>query len=260
MRATAVRRTALAASVAALALLATACGGSEAGKDDEAKGGAKEGAAAKPAVKALTAAELEKATLVQGDVKAHKVEKAGPEDAVAAKDVTSDKEECAPLARAFGGAEEGKATAATKRLVMSEPEVDPAAAEGDAEDAFAAALDVTTTMLTLSSYDGATAEGNIAALRKAATDCTGGFTFSLQGEKQKITEITEAKATGGDEAAAWMLTVEQGGESMPVSLVAMRQGGTVATLTSINLAAMGGGKGTVELPAAVVAAQAAKLA
>ncbi|QNE75889.1 hypothetical protein F0344_15720 [Streptomyces finlayi] len=260
MRATAVRRTALAASVATLALLATACGGSDSSKGDEVKEGAKEGAAGKPAVKALTAAELEKVSLVQGDVKAHKIAKAGAKDNVAAADVSSDKEECAPLARAFYGAEEGKPVATTKRSVVSEPEADAGdVTEGDAEDALASAFDVTSTLLSLASYDGATAEGNIAALRKAATDCAGGFSITMAGETQKVTKITEEKVSGGDEALAWTLAAEQDGETMQLTLVALRQGGTVGTLTSFNLAAMSG-KGTIELPAAVVAAQVAKLA
>ncbi|MFD3652300.1 hypothetical protein [Streptomyces sp. NPDC058620] len=260
MRATAVRRTALATSVAALALLATACGGSEPSKGDEGKDGAKEGAAGKPAVKALTAAELEKASLAQGDVEAHKITKAGPEDSVAAADVTSDKEACAPLARAFYGAEEGKPTATTKRQVISEPKVDGGdVTEGDVEDTLESAFDLTSTLLTLSSYDSATAEGNIAALRKAATDCAGGFSVTTGGETQKVTKITEEKVSGGEEALAWTLAAEQDGQSMPLTLVALRQGGTVATFTSFNLAAASG-KGTLELPAAVVAAQASKLA
>ncbi|MEU8674298.1 hypothetical protein [Streptomyces sp. NPDC048560] len=41
---------------------------------------------------------------------------------------------------------------------------------------------------------------------------------------------------------------------------AVRQGGTVATLTSFNLASMSGKEVTFELPADVIAAQAAKLA
>ncbi|MGW8887301.1 hypothetical protein [Streptomyces sp. NPDC055749] len=261
MRATAVRRTALAASVAALTLLATACGGSDSSsKGGEGKGGAKEGAAGKPAVKALTAAELEKASLAQGDVEAHKVTKAGPEDSVAADDVSTDKEECAPLARAFYGAEEGKPAATTKRSVISEPKVEPGdMTEENAEDALTSAFDVTSTLLSLSSYDSATAEGNIAVLRKAATDCADGFSITTSGETQKITKITEEKVSGGDEALAWTLAGEQDGESTQLSLVALRQGGTVATFTSFNLAVMSG-KGTIELPAAVVAAQAAKLA
>ncbi|GAA3002792.1 hypothetical protein [Streptomyces fulvorobeus] len=260
MRATAVRRTALAASVAALTLLATACGGSEPGGSDDAMGGAEAGGARKPAVKALTAAELEKASLAQGDVKAHKITKAGPEDAVAAADVTSDKEECAPLARAFYGAEEGKPVAGTKRQVISEPEVDAGdVTEGNAEDVLTSAFDLTSTLLSLSSYDSETAEGNIATLRKAAADCAGGFTITMGGDTQKVTGITEEKVSGGEEALAWRLSAEQDGESAPLTLVALRQGGTVATFTSFNLAAAGG-KGTLELPSAVVAAQAAKLA
>ncbi len=77
MRATAVRRTALAASAAALALLATACGGtSDADKKDDKDAAGGSSSAPKAPAEALTAAELEKATLAQGDVKGRKVTKA----------------------------------------------------------------------------------------------------------------------------------------------------------------------------------------
>lgn len=263
MRATAVRRTAIAASAVSLALLVTACGGSDSGgtKGGDAKGGGEDGAAGSANVKALTAAELEKAALAQGDVEAHKITKAGPEDNVDAADISTDKEVCAPLARALYGADEGKPTAVAKRQVVSEPDVKGGdLAEGDTEDALAAAFDVTSTLLTLSSYDSETAEGNIAALRKAATECAGGFGVTTAGETQKVTKITEEKVTGGEEALAWTLMAEQGGQTAPLKLVALRQGGTVATFTSFNLAMASGKGSTFDLPTAVIAGQAAKLA
>lgn len=145
--------------------------------------------------------------------------------------------------------------------MVSEPDIKGGdLAEGDTEDALAAAFDVTSTLLTLSSYDSETAEGNIAALRKAATECAGGFGVTTAGETQKVTKITEEKVTGGEEALAWTLMAEQDGQAAPLKLVALRQGGTVATFTSFNLAMAGGKSSTFDLPTAVIAAQAAKLA
>ncbi|MER5360627.1 hypothetical protein [Streptomyces sp. NPDC002785] len=263
MRSTAIRRTAVAATAVSLALLVTGCGGgSDSGSGDkgaDAKG--KESAAAKPGAKALTAAELEKAALAQGDVKGHKIAKAAAKDEISSDDIKVEKEVCAPFADALMGAQVGEPAAFTKRTVVSEPKKGSMGKQdgADAEDAFKAAFDITTTQLALGSYDGKGAEESVASLRTAATDCAGGFDFTAAGEKQKVSKITEEQVKAGEDAAAWTVQVEQGGEKVQFKLVAMRQGPSFASFSSMNLAAMGGGK-DFELPTAVVEAQAAKLA
>ncbi|MEV6165045.1 hypothetical protein AB0L71_24610 [Streptomyces sp. NPDC052052] len=256
MRPTVIRRTAVAAGAVCLALLATACGGSDSGSggDDtaaDAKG--KGSAAAQPAVKALTSAELEKAALAQGDVKGEKIAKATAKDTIATEEVTTDKEACTPLADALMGAAIAKPAASTLRHSVSEPK--------KGATGMAAALDITTTQISLASYDGKGAEETIAGLRTAATECAGGFTLTAKGEKQKVTKIAEEQVTAGEEAAAWTVTVEQEGESVPFKLVAFRQGATVATFSAFNMAAAGGLDGVeFGLPTALVEGQAAKLA
>ncbi|MEU9622411.1 MULTISPECIES: hypothetical protein [unclassified Streptomyces] len=262
MRSTAVRRTAVAAAAVSLALLAAGCGGSDSGSDGkgaDAKG--KESAAAKPAAKALTAAELEKVALAQGDVKGHKVSEAAAKDVISVDDIKVEKKVCAPLADALMGAQVGEPGAFTKRTVVSEPKKGSMDKQddADAEEAFKAAFDITTTQLALGSYDGKGAEESVASLRTAATECAGGFDFTAAGEKQKVSKITEERIKGGEDAAAWTVQVEQDGEKIQFKLVAMRQGPSFASFSSMNLAAMGGG-GDFELPTAVVEAQAAKLA
>ncbi|MFF1345063.1 hypothetical protein ACFVZJ_03595 [Streptomyces sp. NPDC058322] len=262
MRSTAIRRTAVAATAVSLALFATACGGSDSGSSDKAAGAkGKESAAAAPAAKALSAAELEKAALAQGDVKGHKISKAAAKDTIAVDDIKTGKTVCAPFAHALMGAQVGEPGAFTKRTVVSEPKKGDLAKQdsGDAEEAFKAAFDITTTQLALGSYDGKGAQESVASLRTAATECAGGFEFTAAGEKQKVAKITEEQVKGGEEAAAWTVQVEQGGEKVEFKLVAMRQGASFASFSSMNLAAMGGG-GDFELPTAVVEAQAAKLA
>ncbi|MCT2545750.1 MULTISPECIES: hypothetical protein [Streptomyces] len=265
MRSTAIRRTAVAATAVSLALFATACGGSDSGSSDKGDKGAgakgKESAAAAPAAKALSAAELEKAALAQGDVKGHKISKAAAKDTIAVDDIKTGKKVCAPFANALMGAQVGEPGAFTKRTVVSEPKKGDLAKQdgGDAEEAFKAAFDITTTQLALGSYDGKGAQESVASLRTAATECAGGFEFTAAGEKQKVAKITEEQVKGGEEAAAWTVRVEQGGEKVEFKLVAMRQGASFASFSSMNLAAMGGG-GDFELPTAVVEAQAAKLA
>ncbi|MEK8144366.1 hypothetical protein NKH18_28645 [Streptomyces sp. M10(2022)] len=254
MRATVVRRTAIAASVLSLALLATACGGSDsggksgAGKSDGGKGGAKADAA-KPAAVALTAAELEKASLTQGDVKGNKVVKAGPEDSVDAGALTVDKQECLPFAHAFFAVKQDTSVPNTMRKVTTEPKGGDGTSmedladmpEGAAEEALTSAFDLTSTLVSLSAYNGKDAAGTVTEVREAAAKCAGGFTITMGGEKQKVTKVSAEKVTGGEEALAWTVMTESEGTSVPLKLVVVRQAGTVATFSSFNLAATADG-------------------
>ncbi|MGW1125455.1 hypothetical protein [Streptomyces sp. NPDC002526] len=266
MRPTVIRRTAVAATVMSLALFTAACGsdGDDKGADKAAgssaqpsEKGADKGAEA-PA-KALSAAELEQVSLAQGDVKDHKITKAGPADLIEAKDVTADKESCDVFGDALMGAKAGSPVASTQRKVASVPKKGADKDIADPEEAFKAAFDITTTMTTLASYDGKGAEETLAALRTAATDCAGGFTLTVGGDKQKVAKIAEEQVKGGEEAAAWTVTVESDGEKNTLKLTALRQGATLATLSSMNLAAAGSGE-DFDLPTAVIDAQAKKLA
>ncbi|WNF28564.1 hypothetical protein RI138_17950 [Streptomyces sp. C11-1] len=271
MRATAVRRTALAACAASLTLLATACGGSsdaDAGDGKNDKGGAANGSSSAPEApapaKALTAAELEKATLAQGDVEGHKVAKAGPDDEVPADAVKVDKEACLPVAHAMYGVAQEGSVATTKRKVVSEPKTDgekplEELTDGGVEDALKAAFDLTSTFVALTSYDKTAGPDAFAALKKAAVDCAGGFTVTIAGVPTKVASIAEEKVSGGDESAAWTVTAEDDGDTVPFKLVALRKEGTVATFYAFNLAAGGGGS-KFEVPTEVVAAQDKKLA
>ncbi|MFD5873380.1 hypothetical protein [Streptomyces sp. NPDC060322] len=258
MRATAVRRTALAAAVASLTLLATACSGSDSdAKGDGGTSGAKDDASAKPAaVKALSSAELEKASLEQGDVAGHKISKTGPEDIAQPGDVTVDKKECEPIGFAFYGVKRGTPVGNAGRKVVEEPKKDESA---DPEDLLAGMLDMTSSLVTLASYDGDGAVKNMAELRDSAAKCaTGGFTLSMKGSKQKVTKLTEEKVTGGEEALAWRVQMGEGDEVAPFKLVSVRQGGTVATFFSFNLGKTGA-DADFEPPTAVIDAQVAKL-
>ncbi|MER7727896.1 hypothetical protein [Streptomyces sp. NPDC096323] len=265
MRPTAIRRTAVAATVMSLALLTAACGsdsGDGAGKDN-----GKAGASAKPAdkgadtssAKALTAAELEKASLAQGDVKGHKIVKAGPADSIAGDAVNTDKADCDVFADALMGAKSGTPAASTQRRIANEPKKGGDKESDDPAEAFKAAFDITTTLATLSSYDGKGAGDALAGLRTAATRCASGFTFTAAGSKQKVTEIAEVPVKGGEEAVAWTVTVEAEGEKSAMKLIEIRKGTTLASLTALNLGASGAG-GDFDMPTAVIDAQAAKLA
>ncbi|MFI9580989.1 hypothetical protein ACIHCQ_03965 [Streptomyces sp. NPDC052236] len=257
MRTSVIRRTAVAASAVSLALLVTACGGED--SDSDSTGGkAKETAAAKPntpAVKALTAAELEKAALVQGDVKEHKVVKAGPQDTLTADKVTVDKAACKPIAYTMSGVPVGDPAANVRRRVTSEPK--KGQGTPSPED-FAAAFDVTITLASLSSYDGKGAEEAVNSLRTAVTDCASGFTMTVSGTAQKVLKMTETKASGGDEAVAWSVLTEADGDKSVLKLAVVRKGATLATFPATKVAALGTGK-DYPLPVAVMDAQVAKL-
>ncbi|MFJ8754133.1 hypothetical protein ACIREO_33125 [Streptomyces sp. NPDC102441] len=258
MRATAVRRTALTAAVASLTLFATACSGSDSdAKGDGGTSGGKDDASSKPAaVKALTSAELEKVSLEQGDVAGHKVSKTGPEDIAQPGEVTVDKKECEPIGFAFYGVKRGAPVGNAGRKVVQEPKTDESA---DPEDALAGLLDMTSSLVTLASYEGDGAATNIEELRTSAAECaTGGFTLSMKGSKQKITKLTEEKATGGEEALAWRVQMGEGDEVAPFKLVTVRQGGTVATFFSFNLGKTGADSDFAQ-PTAVIDAQVKKL-
>jgi hypothetical protein len=257
MRATLVRRTALATAVASLTVLATACGGSDSDAKGDDTASAGKGDSAKPAaVKALTSAELEKVSLEQGDVAGYKVSKTGPEDIAQPGDVTVDKKECEPIGFAFYGVKRGNPVGNAGRKVVQEPKKDESA---DPEDLLAGMLDVTSSLVTLASYDGDGAAKSFAELRASAAECaSGGFTMTMKGSEQKITKLTEEKVTGGEEALAWRVQMGEGDEAAPFKLMSVRQGGTIATFFTLNLGKTGA-DADFEQPTAVIDAQVKKL-
>ncbi|MFE9853843.1 hypothetical protein [Streptomyces sp. NPDC005780] len=259
MRPIAIRRTAVAATVMSLALLTAACGSD--GDAEKDNGKAAGSASAKPAdkgadstAKALTAAELEKVSLVQGDVKDHKIAKATPADAIEGDAVTVDKAACDVFADVLMGAKAGKPAASTQRKVAGLPKKSE-----DPAKMLETMMDVTTTLTTLAAYDGKGADEALAGLRTAATECASGFTLTAAGSKQKVTKIAEVPVKGGEEAVAWTVAIEAEGVKSAMKLIQIRQGTTLASLTSLNMGVAAQG-GDFELPTAVIDAQAAKLA
>ncbi|MFB9389774.1 hypothetical protein ACFPM3_29895 [Streptomyces coeruleoprunus] len=252
MRATYIRRSAVAATAVSLALLVTACGGEKGktGGADKPTGGASAPAAAEPAAKVLTAAELESAVIAQGDVKGYKVEKPGADDIT--KEVSTDKAECKPLADVVSAVALGTPAATVQRKVVQEPSKDiksPA-------DAF----NVSAIMDSLAAYEGKGAEEVVASLRAAGTACAGGFTVTADGEKTKVLKVTEQKVTGGQEAVGFTLLSDMEGTPMPVKIAVVRQGGTLASFSVFNLGVATTGAKDFPLPADLIAAQVAKVA
>ncbi|MFI8854093.1 hypothetical protein ACIGW3_28400 [Streptomyces sp. NPDC053499] len=266
MRVAAVRRTVLAVSAVVVALGTTACGGGDketGGK--EAKSGEK---SAKPAAKALSAKELEKLVIAQGDVKGREVKKPGKDDAFQAGDVTVEKAACKPVAQVLSALPAGKPAATAQRLVVHKsekagkgiPPVDELAdmTEQEVEDATIDSLDITKTQTSLWSYDADGAHQALATLRKAGKKCAGGFMMTADGEKQQVTKISQEKMSVGEEAVAWTVGTKQDGTAADTKVVVFRKGTTLAGFSSFNIASVTRGE-AYEQPTAVIDAQAAKL-
>ncbi|CAL9518206.1 hypothetical protein SUDANB6_03791 [Streptomyces sp. enrichment culture] len=269
MRATVVRRTVLASSAAALAFAATACGGTGQDGGDEGAGGDKGGAAsAKPAVKAPTAAELEKLVVAPGDLEGQEVKKPGKDDVFDPAALSVGRAGCEPVARALSALPEGDPAASTQRLVTQRsaaaekgmPSLEELArmTEEEAKEATIDSLDITRTMTSLWSYDADGAQRALAALREAGRKCAGGFTVSIDGEKQQVTKVTEEKVTAGEEAVAWTVGTKIDDSSAETKVVVFRKGATLAGFSSFNIAAVSRGE-AFDRPAALIDAQEAKL-
>ncbi|MFE5856296.1 hypothetical protein ACFQ61_24220 [Streptomyces sp. NPDC056500] len=254
MRRTTVRRTALAASALSLALLVTACGSDEPAAKDKAKSEASKGAPAAPAAKALSQAELDKLMLEQADLPNHKITPASKVDLVAAKGTKSDKAECAPLVDAMALRAGGTPAASAGLKIMGIPK-DPAK-DASPEEKLKAAMDALSGTITgdvVASYEGQEAADVIAAIKKAGTDCAGGLTVTVPGDKVKVTKVEPASYTAGDEAVAYTVSVDLEGKPSTAHLVAVRKGGIVASFFAQSLA------GSADQPKAVIDAQVKKL-
>lgn len=254
MRRTAVRRTAVAASALSLALLVSACGADKT-VDAAPEGKGKESAAAEPAAKALSQAELDKLVLANGDVKDHKVAQPLKADIAAAKTVTTDKAECKPLVDAMAMRALGSPAAASMRRISTVPAKPAKDASADEKlKAGLTALSSTVIMSdTVGSYDGKGAQEALAALRTAGEACAGGFTMIAGKDKTKYTKAAPGSYTGGDEAVAFALTADVDGTPNTAQLVAVRKGNTLVSFYSQSFS------GKTEQPKAAIEAQLAKL-
>ncbi|MGW4596323.1 hypothetical protein ACWEOA_13590 [Streptomyces sp. NPDC004457] len=252
------------AAVSALSLaLVTGCGDGGAKDSGDAKGPD----AAKPAAKALSAAELKKLIIAKGEVPGFQV---GPvEGGVPDRaKVTSDDAKCRPVLQVFTGIAPGEPAADTSRMATEDKKKDPTddatslddLADGKFEDAINKSMDLDVTVVTLASYDGDGAERALKSVSDAVKSCAAGFSGVQDGEKGKFTKVAEEKSSGtGDASVAFTATDDAGEDgAMPLHAEVVRHGNTLATYTTINIGAMMSKKAyTVSAP--VVKAQSAKL-
>ncbi|MFJ9372205.1 hypothetical protein [Streptomyces sp. NPDC101455] len=260
-------------AVSALSLaLITGCsdGGSDDAKSNDGKSNAE--GTAKNSAKALSAAELKKLALAKGDVVGYEVGSVGKTYPATKSAVTVDKAQCRPLAWAMAGQAPGDAAGATNRMVTEakKPSSSPSKSvedmtEEEFDDAFGAALDRTTTVVGLSSYDGDGAEKAFKSVSDGVKSCSGGFTIASGKDgkdSQKYTGIAAEKASNtGDESVAFGASAvmeDSGGQTGTVHTEVVRHGSTLVTYYTVNLGALMSTK-AYDVPSAVIDAQAAKL-
>ncbi|MGR3870181.1 hypothetical protein ACUXZZ_16490 [Streptomyces graminifolii] len=258
-------------AVSALSLaLITGCsdGGSDKAKSNtESSTGDSAQDSSKNTAKALTAADLKKRILAQGDVDGYKV--AAADALPGGRSGIKGDEKCKPLLYVLSGVAPADAPAETNRMATADKKPS-AASSTDVEDmsademekALTDSMSVDLTMVGLSSYDGDGAEKAFKAVSDAVAGCAGGFTGTAGGEPQKFTKVSAEKGSGtGDESVAYAAYGERDAEdgTTPVShAVVVRHGNVVATYYTMNVGAMVTDK-AYTVPAAVITAQSAKL-
>ncbi len=261
MRSTLVRRSVLAASAAALSLLATACSSdpSDSKGDAKADGSTSASAPASPSAaadaKGKTDAELAKVIVAQADLPDHVFKETTPAEVTAGAAATSDKPDCLPLVKAQSVTPVGKSTGVARTKVVAKPKgADASASPEDKAKAAMDALGLTATAVTVASYEGKGAEEALASLKSAGTACAGGYGVTSSGETGKVSKVAAgAPVTAGDAALSYTVEGDADGQKFTTQLVVVRKGNTLATFSAVSLT------GTAEQPKAVVDAQVKKL-
>jgi hypothetical protein len=246
-----VRAAAVAATTAVLCLTAVACGSDEEKSEQD---GAKAAASvsAKPSGtpsavptptssgEVLDKAGLAGIALSTGDVAAYEVtpmqggEETGTE--------RSEDKECRPLVAVINGAPEPAAAATVFRTVMDKSE------EGKDDQT------VVTEILTSHPKDAA--QQLMRGVRDAVRACAGGFRTSGEDGPSTYTEVKQVPLPpAGQESIAYQVTGSIEGDKVPLLFQLVRTGSTVVTFYVADFLTAK----TPQLPAELVAAQAAKL-
>ena len=237
-----VRRVAVAAVVLPLVGVLGACGG---GAQEESKAGAegkpRAAAAAKktqvkkdPGAKPLTEEQLEKAAVVEADLKGFMVEKL-PASALDIQGLTASPESCQPVA--------------DMSTFTSDPA--PKAVVGRSAGATSGASLGTSSSVALLAHQESDAKAVMSALRDAVEKCGSGFKADLTYKSVK----PEPGRTYGDESVSYELMGELDGDKMPLHFTVVRSGSTIAAFYGLNF--LNPGKGQV--PPELMTAQLGKL-
>jgi hypothetical protein len=217
---------------------------------------------------ALSAEGLEAVALADGDVVAGGTVTAQVSDLdfPNAGTVAAKKAVCTPLATVQAGSVLGAPVSVVRRMWIGPQETSEAdlGADPSEKELEAAALDATTSFVSLASYgQEAAAKAVMAGFGRAVRECAGGFVYTVAGEDRvKTVKVEKTGAPAGtdsaDEVVAATLTVEVGGVGGPVQVVVVREGATVGYFPATNLASQATGD-AFTLPAALVQAQLARL-
>ncbi|MGW1230810.1 hypothetical protein [Streptomyces sp. NPDC001515] len=254
------RTAAMAATTAVLCLAAVACGpddkpsatDGDKAAPTSARPSAPSSAASSPATapsptstptssgKVLDKAGLAAAALTTGEVGTYEVTPMQGGDETGTE--RSEKAECRPLVSVINGAPEPAPAATVFRTIMDKSE------EGKDDQT------VVTEILTSHPKDGAMRL--MRDVRDAVRACAGGFRTSGEDGPSTYSEVKQLPlAPAGQESIAYQVTGSIEGDKVPLVFQLVRTGSTVVTFYVADFI---GGK-TPELPAGLVAAQAAKL-
>ncbi|MFR9675265.1 hypothetical protein [Streptomyces sp. TR06-5] len=257
----------VAAAVAALGLVAGCSGGSDAPDKESPANGAKAGTSA---AKALSTAELTELALEQGDVEGFSIEKAAADDAGAPPQGTkAEPAACSPYIGLAARSAPGDPAGVVVRTATEQRKGGQGAPDGDGEvsaedlDELGKALDdalsAAVVRVSVATYAGGGAADAMEELRSWTRSCSDGFTVA--GQKQKVGGVSaDEPLRGADEAVAFTVNVDIGGEITPMARYTVyREGGLVAAFQSTNLSALAGEGDSADAPAPLVEAQLAKL-
>ncbi|MCK1818731.1 hypothetical protein MTQ10_03705 [Streptomyces sp. XM83C] len=253
-RSSGVRVCAVAAAGALSLALVTGCSSGSDKKTDDTKASGSASAPAAPAAKKLTKDELQKLLLAQGDIKGYKVAADKEIVSLSKSKIKVDKPDCEPVAWATSALAPGDTDSDARNSVSQVPEgVD----KGDIEAAF----DFDVTIVGLSSYDGDGAEKAMKAVADGVKACAGGYGVAQDGDASKVSKVVDDKVPAqGDEAIGYTQSIGMDEGTADFHTLVVRKGNTIATFYTANVGALAGGKSAaVEIPAAVVQAQLAKL-
>ncbi|MBL1095531.1 hypothetical protein [Streptomyces coffeae] len=192
-----------------LLVLTAACSG---GSDDDAK--ATPSADRRSATPAAT--RLEKAALAQGDLKGYRVTSRKAEN-WASGQPKSRKRACQALADATGDEPSPAAKETVRRGVNGHKAPYKGVTAG------------------ISSYSAAGAKTFMRELKAALSDCAGGFSTTLSGRTVRYSEVrsTPLKAAG-DDSVGYGLTASAQGTKIPMRVVAVRSGSTIALFMGVD--------------------------
>lgn len=206
-------------------------------------------AAAVPQGSPLSAAELERATVTAADLDGYEIEKALT--ATSASRRTADPSECDPVVHALGGSSGFTAVARVGRMITKK--------EGGEEGHDAGA-----TMI-LSSHSGEDAVAVLDELRTAAEQCETfkDLSTDFPYENTELQPTSDSDSDYGDESVSVRLTqVIADGEDpirVPFTVLAVRQGTTVAMFYDFNRPRGSGEPEPATIPDEIVRAQLSKL-